>query len=113
MSNNNTEIKFKYIFSDDYNPKYVNGAYGGIGPRGEIVINFFMERAPMPKSQTYLIENGKQAKELSDKRMPEDLQESLVRFVQNGIILDHKNAKEIHKWLGEHIVNLEKRLLKK
>lgn len=28
------KIKFKYIFKDDYNPKYVNGAFGGISPQG-------------------------------------------------------------------------------
>ncbi len=113
MSENKSKIRFKYIFSEDYNPKYVNGAYGGINPRGEIVVTFFMERSAMPKSQTFLLKNGKPDKELSAERKPEDLQESVVRFVQNGIILDHKNAKEIHKWLGDHIEKLEKLILKK
>lgn len=38
------KINFKYKFSDAYNPVYVNGAYGGVNPRGEIVINFYFER---------------------------------------------------------------------
>jgi hypothetical protein len=25
----NDNIRFKYVFAEDYNPKYVNGAYGG------------------------------------------------------------------------------------
>ena len=31
-------LKFKYIFDNNYNPKYINGAYGGITPKGEIAL---------------------------------------------------------------------------
>ena len=51
-------IKYKYIFRDDYNPKYANGAYGGLTPRGEISINFFYERPALPNEQIHSIENG-------------------------------------------------------
>ncbi len=40
----NNSFKFKYVFDDDYNPKYVNGAFGGVNPQGEINLNFYMER---------------------------------------------------------------------
>ena len=39
-------IKYKYIFRDNYNPKYANGAYGGLTPRGEILLIFFMKDLP-------------------------------------------------------------------
>lgn len=26
------DINFKYVFDDNYNPQYVNGAFGGVGP---------------------------------------------------------------------------------
>lgn len=29
------KIEFKYIFEKDYNPKYVNGAFGGMSPTGK------------------------------------------------------------------------------
>lgn len=102
------KIKFKYIFNQQYNPKYVNGAFGGIGPQGEIIINFYMERAALPNAQTFSLENDQVSEEIIEDREPEDHPHSFVRFVENGVVLDYKNAKEIHRWLGEHIKKLEK-----
>ena len=53
------KLKCKYIFKDDFNPVYVNGAQGGINMQGEIVVNFYLERNALPISQTYRIEEGK------------------------------------------------------
>ena len=102
------ELKCKYIFADSYNPKYVNGAYGGINSRGEIVINFYLERMPLPHSQTFEIESGKIYQENIEERAPKDLMSSVVRFVENGIILNYNTAKHIHEWLGDHIRSMEK-----
>ena len=102
------KIKCKYIFQDDYNPLYINGAQGGINPLGEIVINFYLERNALPNSQTYIIENDKIGPEKSDEVEPEDWDNSFVRVIQNGVIMNYQTAKEIHKWLGQHIKNLEK-----
>ena len=100
------KIKCKYIFKDDFNPKYINGAQGGINPQGEVVINFYLERSALPVSQTYGIEDGKlSAQEIESE--PSDLQNSFVRVIENGIVMNYQTAKEIHKWLGNHIAILE------
>ena len=72
--------------------------------------NFFLERQPLPVKQTFEIdaENGKLGAEIEANRIPEDLQQSIVRFVENGVVLNYENAKEIHRWLGEKIELLEK-----
>ncbi len=100
------QINFKYLYSDDYNPIYVNGAYGGINPKGELVINFYFERHGLPKSQSYeLTEKGTLGEEI--ERKPDDLSISMVRSVQTGIVLTLQSAKEIYNWLGEEIKKLE------
>ena len=100
------KIKCKYIFKSDFNPVYVNGAQGGINTQGEIVINFYLERSALPVSQTYGIENGKlSAQEIESE--PSDLKNSFVRVIENGIVMNYQTAKEIHKWLGNHIEKLE------
>jgi len=101
------KIKCKYIFEENYNPVYINGAQGGINPLGEIVVNFYLERNALPKSQTFSIENGIMGKESAEVE-PEDLKNSFVRIIQNGIIMNYQTAKEIHRWLGENISALEK-----
>lgn len=101
------KLKIKYIFSDDYNPVYVNGAYGGLSPRGDIVINFYFERQALPNIQTYEMHEGIIGPEIIEERDPADHLGSMVRYVSNGIILDYQNAKEIHRWLGTHIKSME------
>jgi len=101
------QVKCKYIFDKNYNPKYINGAHGGINPLGEIVINFYLERSALPITQTYELSDGtmKSAKEISAE--PKDLKNSFVRVIENGIIMNYQTAKEVHKWLGQHIEKLE------
>jgi hypothetical protein len=105
-----TNFKFKYIFSDNYNPIYVNGAYGGINSKAEIVVHFFLERTALPNSITHEVnEDGTLGTEIEIE--PKDHGTSLVRFISTGIIINLEQAKTIHKWLGEKIGTLE-RLLK-
>lgn len=103
-----SKIKCKYKFAKDYNPEYVNGAHGGITPKGEISINFFLERHAIPYSQTYEVNaNGNLAGEIKEEVEPSDLSTSFIRYIKTGVILEYSSAKAIHQWLGEHIKKLE------
>jgi hypothetical protein len=106
MPDKNPNFKFKYIFTYDYNPVYINGAHGGISPRGELVVNFYQERAPLPNAITHeLNPNGTIGSEVAVE--PEDLHRSLVRFVTNGVVVNYQTARELHAWLGEKIREME------
>jgi len=106
MSVKNPEFTFKYIFTYDYNPVYINGAHGGVTPRGELVVNFYQERQPLPNAMTHeLNPNGTIGRELAVE--PEDLNRSLVRFVSNGVVVNYQTARELHFWLGEKIKEME------
>ena len=94
------DINFKYIFDEDYNPQYVNGAFGGVGPQGEIIIHFYCERGAMPYQVDHTLDdNGHIGEPVKVK--PDDLEDSFVRFVQSGIILDRTHANNIYAWLGK------------
>ena len=99
-------VKFKYIFSKDYNPVFANGAWGGICPSGEITINFYFERAGLPISATNVVkDNGTLGQEI--EIIPSDQQASLVRYIENGVIMTLNGAKIFHKWLGDKIKEAE------
>ena len=103
---NKPEITFKYVFSYNYNPVYVNGAHGGISPRGELVVNFYLERPPLPNSITHEInQNGTIGNETAQE--PEDYKNSLVRYISDGVILNYDSARNIHFWLGERLKEME------
>lgn len=102
-SSEQKKIKYKYKFKDDYNPHYVNGAHGGVTPYKEILVNFFLERLPLPKSQEYPINPDNTVGGNSISNDPPDLDQSVIRYVQSGIILNYERAKVIHEWLGKLI----------
>jgi hypothetical protein len=106
MAQNKPELKFKYIFDYGYNPVYVNGAHGGVSPRGELVMNFYLERMALPESITHEINpNGTIGNEVAAE--PEDLKNSLVRFIEAGVVMNYQNAKELLLWLGERVKEME------
>lgn len=106
MSSKNPEMTFKYIFTYDYNPVYVNGAHGGVSPRGELVMNFYLERQPLPNAIAHEITpSGTIGAETTVE--PEDLGRSLVRQVINGVVVNFQTARELHYWLGEKLKEME------
>ena len=102
MSDKQPEMTFKYLFNDDYSPVYVNGAHGGLSPRGELVINFYLERPPLPNSVTHEITPAGGIGTETDVQ-PADHGRSLVRQVASGVVLNYETASEIHNWLGEKL----------
>lgn len=106
MSQKKPEITFKYVFNYAYNPTYVNGAQGGFSPRGEMVINFYLERQPLPESISHEITpEGAIGRETAVE--PEDLSSSLVRYVDTGVVMNYESAKIFHSWLGEQLHAME------
>src|SRR6185369_1888802 len=90
MSQKKPEITFKYVFNYGYNPSYVNGAQGGFSPRGEMVINFYLERQPLPEAISHEITSeGAIGKETSVE--PKDLAQSMVRYIDTGVVMSYEN----------------------
>ena len=104
--NKKPELAFKYIFNYAYNPVYVNGAHGGISPRGELVMNFYLERPPLPQEIRHEInQNGTIGAVCGEE--PQNLNNSMVRFVDNGVILNYESARNLHYWMGERLKEME------
>ena len=106
MSTKKPEIKFKYLFNYGYNPSYVNGAQGGFSPRGEMVIHFYLERQPLPESISHEITpEGVIGRETVVE--PDDLSNSMVRFIDTGVVMNYENARIFHAWLGDKLREME------
>ena len=106
MSLKNPEIRFTYQYEEGYGPHYVNGALGGVSPRGEIIANFFFEKPVLPTMvANEITPGGTIGGEIAEE--PADMRNSFVRAVSTGIILNYENALNLHAWLGEKIKELE------
>jgi hypothetical protein len=99
-------IQFTYSTVQGYAPVFVNGAHGGVTPRGEIVIHFYHERPPLPDSITHeLTPAGTIGPVVAQE--PSITSPVMVRAIEAGVILTPENARNLHAWLGEQIREME------
>jgi hypothetical protein len=99
------QIIFKYLFAEDYNPVYVNGAHGRVSPRSEIVVHFYHERPGVPVSITHDVTAGGIGAEIDV--VPVDFNQTLYRAVQSGVVMNYESGRTFHHWLGERLKELE------
>lgn len=102
------QIKFNYIFPENYNPVYCNGAFGGVSTQGEIIANFFMERPPVPNSVTNSINSDGTLGGIIEVD-PQNINDTIIRYISTGIVLNEENARAVYEWLGNQIQELENR----
>ncbi len=96
------QIKFKYIYPDNYQPAYASGAFGGVSSGGDIIINFYLEHPALPEEVVQTVnDNGSLGEEV--KRKPEDVKSTFVRILQSGVILSLEEAENLHNWLTQRI----------
>lgn len=104
------QVQFQYIFPEEYNPIYCNGAYGGVASQGEIIINFYLERMPIPQQLIHNINPDGSLSEIVQTE-PKDLGQKIIRYVSSGVVLNEASARSIYDWLGKQLNELERRKL--
>ena len=100
------QIIFKYLFAEDYNPVYINGAHGGVSPRGELVVHFYHERSGIPVAITQEVNQNGTIGQIIDE-VPADFNQTLYRSVESGVVMNYDTARTIHAWLGDRIREFE------
>jgi hypothetical protein len=99
------EVEYHYIKSNYFRVIYVEGAYGGINPRGQVYFSVFNERNAIPRRSTVKLEPGA-AKNEFKVAAPEkviDTRGGVVREVEAEIVMTLDSARVFHRWLGEHL----------
>ncbi|MCG2761359.1 MAG: hypothetical protein L6407_09125 [Candidatus Delongbacteria bacterium] len=97
------EIKFTYIKNNSFKVHHIDGLNGGLTPRGDVILNFFSERFPIPKEVTYELEGNMLGKELKVES-----KEGIIREVECGIVVDYDTAVSISAWLEKQLKQLKK-----
>ena len=96
-------ISFDYIKSNQFRVVRVDGAHGGIAPNGHTIqMALFSERAPIPKRETYRLEEGK----LGD-RIAKEERDAIIREVEVEALIDLETAKRVAEWLRDKIEQAE------
>jgi len=102
IGKNGGQIKFVYIKPEKYEVCYVNGAYGGLTPRGDLLCNFFFESRRLPKEEVAEINDGKLLTTETD--VPEN---EVLRELKFGVIMTTKEAKNLADWIYDKIEEYE------
>lgn len=101
MNPETNKIEVHYIKSSDFRTIFGNGVFGGITPLGQLNINFFSERAAIPKRVVYAA--GKLENPLELTEIEREGKDGIVREVQFGILMDMNMAISFRNWLDSKI----------
>ena len=101
------KVKVKYRFPNDYNPVYVNGAWGGLTSQREICINFYLERAPLPNEEVLELEAGGKVKLVERLPRDEDVNATVLRYIGPGIVINLSTARLVLEFLQERVNEFE------
>ena len=104
-----TKITFGFKKDDDYRLIPVNGVWGGMTPRGDIMVDFFHESQSLPEAVTQAV--------TPDGNLGEELQRAPASHVQRtvlvGMVLTAEQAESIGRWLQEKAGAVRERTGKK
>ena len=106
MSN---EIKVKYSYAPDYRKIPATGAWGGLSPNAEIVINFFVEFQSPPDSTILKFDETGKIEEKKDEG--EELH--VTRELLVGVVMRPDIAKSVGQFLLRNAEKAEEGLAQK
>lgn len=97
-------LSFEYKISPNFAIYYITGAHGGVNAQGQVIANFFSERAAIPrKTKHALAPDGK----LGDV-IEEEKKDAFIRDVLFGASMVPSTARIIGQWLIEKADEFEK-----
>jgi len=98
-------VKFIYSKSEDYKLHYINGAYGGLTPRGDLICNFFFEYRELPEEEEHIVEGDQlRLKTEGINAGPREV----LRDMKTGVIMTPAQAEKLANWLMEKVVEFKK-----
>lgn len=102
-------IDFHHIKSNAFRTIHVDGAFGGVSPRGSLInMTLFNERWPVPTQITHAIDkDGAVGEELKERRAT---RRGVVRELEANLVFDVETAKRLVQWLLDKIQQAESAL---
>ena len=98
-----TSLKFHYIKSHLFRVIHSEGAIGGLTPSREIFVSLFNERGALPQLIEFaILPEGKLGNEIKREG-----KEGIVREMEIGVLMDATAAKNLAKFLLDHVKLLE------
>ncbi len=100
------KITFVYSRPEDLIPIYVNGVYGGMTPKGELVCNFFIEYRDVPlEEKMRVVEGIPQVDKIQkmERRKQEPNEMVWIRDIRVCLIIPPQEISNMANWMLEHL----------
>lgn len=109
MSETSKTVEFKYKLASDYKVYSISGLQGSITPAGDLVINCYKERHPLPESETFQIQENGQLDFITREPTATN---TIVRDIPFAISINPMQARAFASWLNGKAEEFEKRAMK-
>lgn len=103
MTDDGKKIQIHYKKIEGYRTYHVDGAYGGLTPKANIYVEFFVERHPTPK----IVEHTVGVDGMLGEGRKVDGLNGIVRQIECGISLDLTTAIALRDFLSGQISKLQ------
>lgn len=98
-------VRFRYSFADGYRLVPANGALGGLTPKGDFRVEFYVEAQSLPEFQDFALTEGKKlGEQLDPPEVP-----VVDRRVTAGVVLSLAEAERLGVWLLERTSEARKK----
>ena len=102
------EVEFFFEYDPGYRSIPSNGVWGGLTPRGDFRLDFFVEGVGIPERVTNVLEEGHLGKEV--KRDPK---RTLVRRMEVGVLMSREQAKSLAEFIDEKLKEFQEKVDKR
>ena len=99
-----SQVEFFFELDKDYRIVAANGVWGGITTRGQIHLDFFVEKQAIPDSVVNQVKEDGVIGEIISIRP----QKKIVRRMQVGVILSEHEAGNLAEFLKSRLEELQK-----
>jgi len=93
-------VNIFYTKSDTYRSYHVDGIYGGLTPQGNIYMEVFTEKSPIPDDEKYEVDKNEK---LISPPLKKNVRQAIQRNVECGLVIDVNTAQSIINWLKDRI----------
>jgi len=94
-----TTVKFVHKFTDDYRIIPANGAWGGVSPRGDLLMHFFVEHTKVPREEIQVVkEDGS-----LDSSRKKTKEVEIIRTMQIGVNMNIEQVTHLANWILENV----------
>lgn len=96
------KITFEYQKTPNYRTFFVDGAHGGLNPKGYLHMQMYSERHHIPTRETMDLGSGKRVF---------DTKPDFIREVEASLIMDYPTMISVRDWLNSKIEEFEKKFV--